>query len=37
MLAKDPDKRIQSMRDFLGELDKIQIYRHSHRPKNFRR
>lgn len=37
MLAKDPDKRIQSMRDFLTELDKIQIYRHSHRPKNFRR
>ena len=37
MLAKDPDKRIQSMRDFITELDKIQIYRHSHRPKNFRR
>lgn len=37
MLAKDPDKRIQSMGDFLTELDKIQIYRHSHRPKNFRR
>ena len=37
MLAKDPDKRIQSMRDFINELDKIQIYRHSMRPKNFRR
>jgi len=37
MLAKDPDKRIQSMRDFITELDKIQIYRHSMRPKNFRR
>lgn len=37
MLAKDPDKRIQSMRDFINELDKIQIYRHSARPKNFRR
>ena len=37
MLAKDPDKRIQTMRDFINELDKIQIYRHSMRPKNFRR
>ena len=37
MLAKDPDKRIQTMRDFISELNKIQIYRHSHRPKNFRR
>jgi len=36
MLAKDPDKRLQSMRDFISELDKIQIYRHSERPKNFR-
>jgi serine/threonine-protein kinase len=37
MLAKDPDKRIQTMREFINELDKIQIYRHSMRPKNFRR
>ncbi len=37
MLAKAPDQRIQTMRDFITELDKIQIYRHSHRPKNFRR
>ena len=37
MLAKDPDKRLQTMREFINELDKIQIYRHSMRPKNFRR
>lgn len=37
MLAKDPDKRIQTMRDFINELDKIHVYRHSARPKNFRR
>ena len=37
MMAKDPDKRLHSMRDFITELEKIQVYRHSHRPKNFRR
>ncbi len=37
MLAKEPDKRYQSMSEFLSVFDKVQMYRSGKRPEGFRR
>lgn len=37
MLAKDPDKRYQSISEFLSVFDKVQMYRSGKRPEGFRR
>lgn len=37
MMAKKPDNRIQSMNEFLERFRKIQVYRPTKRPKNFKR
>ena len=37
MLAKNPDKRFQSMADFLGVFERCQMFRSGKRPEGFKR
>ena len=37
MMAKDPEKRYQSMREFLDAFSKTEIYRPDSRPENYKR
>lgn len=37
MMAKKPDNRIQSMKEFLSHFKRIPLYRPTQRPKNFKR
>ncbi len=37
MLEKNPDKRPQTMQDFLGEFSQVSVYRAGHRPDGLQR